>query len=67
MRDMITINDVQSELYDVLGIVRFIGGMQPETKEPAEMLRELETTVWAARAAEKIIEGTIDGIDHLGE
>ena len=50
---------VESNLYEVLGIVRMIGDIEIPT-DPEKRLHALESATWAGRAAESIISRTID-------
>ncbi len=54
--------NVTSILYEVLGIIRMIGGIEI-ADNPEQRLHDLETVTWAARAAETIINSTIDMIE----
>ena len=56
------IAEIESKLYEVLGIVRMIGQLQPGD-DPAQILRDLEAATWAARAAETVISETLGMIE----
>lgn len=54
--------NVTSKLYEALGIVRMIGAIEI-ADDPGQRLHDLESATWAARAAETIINNTIEMIE----